>query len=39
MWRSRHGGARPLEPFGRAWIELALVRGAGRGVAFGLLRR
>ena len=31
--------ARLLEPFGRAWIELALVRGAGRGVAFGLLRR
>jgi predicted dinucleotide-binding enzyme len=31
--------ARLLEPFGRAWIELAMVRGAGRGVAFGLLRR
>jgi predicted dinucleotide-binding enzyme len=31
--------ARLLEPMGRAWIELALVRGAGRGVAFGLLRR
>ncbi|HND31360.1 MAG TPA: NAD(P)-binding domain-containing protein [Myxococcota bacterium] len=31
--------ARLLEPLGRAWIELALVRGAGRGVAFGLLRR
>lgn len=31
--------ARLLEPFGRAWIELALVRGQGRGIAFGLLRR
>lgn len=31
--------ARLLEPLGRAWIELALVRGQGRGVAFGLLRR
>lgn len=31
--------ARLLEPFGRAWIELALVRGQGRSFAFGLLRR
>ena len=31
--------ARLLEPVGRAWIELALVPGAGRAVAFGLLRR
>lgn len=31
--------ARLLEPFGRAWIELALVRGQGRSIAFGLLRR
>ena len=31
--------ARILEPFGRVWIELALVRGQGRGIAFGLLRR
>lgn len=31
--------ARLLEPLGRAWIELALLRGQGRGIAFGLLRR
>lgn len=31
--------ARLTEPFARLWIELALVRGAGRGVAFSLLRR
>lgn len=31
--------ARLLEPLGRAWIELALVRGHGRNLAFGLLRR
>jgi len=31
--------ARLLEPMGRAWIELAIVRGQGRNIAFGLLRR
>jgi hypothetical protein len=31
--------ARVLEPMALAWIELALVRGQGRGMAFGLLRR
>jgi predicted dinucleotide-binding enzyme len=31
--------ARLLEPFGLLWINLALVRGHGRGIAFGLLRR
>jgi hypothetical protein len=31
--------ARILEPAARLWIELALVRGQGRNVAFGLLRR
>ena len=31
--------ARFLEPFGRMWIELAIVRGQGRNIAFGLLRR
>lgn len=31
--------ARLLEPFGRTWIELAMFRGGGRDVAFGLLRR
>lgn len=31
--------ARILEPAARLWIDLALVRGQGRNVAFGLLRR
>jgi len=31
--------ARLIEPFGRLWIELALVRGLGRNIAWGLLRR
>ncbi|HMV69644.1 MAG TPA: NADPH-dependent F420 reductase [Myxococcota bacterium] len=30
--------ARLLEPLARTWIELAMVRKLGRGVAFGLLR-
>jgi predicted dinucleotide-binding enzyme len=31
--------ARLLEPFALVWIDLALVRGMGRGFGFGLLRR
>ncbi|MCB9760480.1 MAG: NAD(P)-binding domain-containing protein [Alphaproteobacteria bacterium] len=31
--------ARLLEPLARVWIELALVRGQGRGIALGLMRR
>lgn len=31
--------ARLIEPVARTWIELAMVRGAGRAVALGLLRR
>jgi 8-hydroxy-5-deazaflavin:NADPH oxidoreductase len=31
--------ARLIEPHARLWIELALVRKLGRGIAFGLMRR
>ncbi len=31
--------ARYIEPLARLWIELAMVRGQGRGIAFSLVRR